>query len=146
MLSQAWDHFARSQSKWARSSPARSRHAPIRVARVRQQSAAAMSDAGDSEGSAANANADLIRRGYAAFARGDIAAVLAILAEDVLWHVPGRGPLARDYRGHGEVLGFFGRFMELCDRTFRVQIDDVLANSERVVVLCTESAQRVGRS
>ena len=105
-----------------------------------------MLDIGDSEGSAAKANADLIRRGYAAFARGDIAAVLAILAEDVLWHVPGRGPLARDYRGHGEVLGFFGRFMELCDQTFRIQIDDVLANSERVVVLCTESAQRLGRS
>jgi ketosteroid isomerase-like protein len=82
-----------------------------------------MSDIGDSEGSAAKANADLIRRGYAAFTRGDIAAVLAILAEDVLWHVPGRGPLSRDYRGHGEVLGFFGRFMELCDRTFEEHIE-----------------------
>jgi len=105
-----------------------------------------MSDIGDPEGSAAKANGDLIRRSYTAFARGDIAAVLAILAEDVLWHVPGRGLLSRDYRGHDEVLGFFGQFMELSDRTFRIQIDDVLANGERVVVLCTESAQRVGRS
>ena len=105
-----------------------------------------MSDIGDSAESAARANSDLIRGGYAAFARGDIAAVLAILDEDVLWHVPGHGPISRDYRGQGEVLGFFGRFMELCDRTFRIQIDDVLANSERVVVLCTESAQRLGRS
>ena len=105
-----------------------------------------MSDIGDSAGSAAKANAGLIRRSYAAFARGDVAAVLATLAEDVLWHVPGRGPISRDYRGHDEVLGFFGRFTELCDRTFRIQIDDVLANSECVVVLCTESAQRGGRS
>ena len=97
-------------------------------------------------GSAAQANADLIRRGYDAFTRGDIATVLAILAEDILWHVPGRGPLSQDYRGHGEVLGFFDRFMELSDRTFRIQIHDVLANSERVVVLCTESARRAGRS
>ena len=40
-----------------------------------------MSDFGDSAGSAARSNADLIRRGYAAFTRGDIAAVLAILTD-----------------------------------------------------------------
>lgn len=107
---------------------------------------AAMSQIKLSEVSAAESNAALIRRGYDAFARGDIEAVLLVLAEDILWHVPGRGPLSRDYRGHGEVLGFFGRFMDLSGGTFRIQIDDVLANQERVVVLCTESAQRAGRS
>ena len=95
---------------------------------------------------AANANADLVRRTYEAFMRGDLEAVLASFAEDILWHVPGRGPLSRDYRGHGEVLGFFRRFMDLSGGTFRIRIDDVLANGERVVVLCTESAQRAGRS
>ena len=105
-----------------------------------------MLDRGVSEAATAKANADLIRRGYDAFTRGDIASVLAIFAEDILWHVPGRGPLSRDYRGHGEVMGFFRRFMELSDGTFRIHIDDVLANRERVVVLCTESARRAGRS
>jgi ketosteroid isomerase-like protein len=99
-----------------------------------------------SEATDVASNAALIRRGYDAFAHGNIATVLAILAEDILWHVPGRGPLSRDYRGHAEVLGFFGRFMELSGGTFRIQIDDVLASRERVVVLCTESAQRSGRS
>lgn len=105
-----------------------------------------MVDIDVSEASAAKANADLIRCGYDAFARGDIAGVLSIFAEDILWHIPGRGPISRDYRGHREVLEFFNRFMELSGATFRIQIDDVLANHERVVVLCTESAQRAGRS
>jgi hypothetical protein len=36
--------------------------------------------------------------------------------------------------------------MELSSPTFRIQIDDVLSKGDRVVVPCTESAQRGGRS
>ena len=95
---------------------------------------------------AAKANAALIKSAYDAFSRGDIPDAMAAFAQDIFWHVPGRGPLSRDYRGHAEVLGFFGHFMELSRGTFRLQVDDVLAKGERVVVLCTESAQRGGRS
>ena len=93
----------------------------------------------------AETNGELIKSGYEAFARGDIPAVLRVLAEDILWHVPGRGPLSRDYRGHAEVLGFFLKFMELSCGTFRIHLEDILAYRERVVVLCTESARRAGR-
>jgi uncharacterized protein len=92
------------------------------------------------------ANAALIKGAYEAFARGDVAQAFAAFAENILWHVPGRGPLSRDYRGHAEVGGFFQEFMELSSGTFRIQIDDVLSKGDRVVVLCTESAQRGGRS
>ena len=104
-----------------------------------------MSDRDSAHATAAEANAALIISGYEAFARGDIPTVLKVLAEDVFWHVPGRGPISHDYRGHAEVMGFFGEFMELSGGTFRIQIDDVLANQDRVVVLCTESAERGGR-
>ena len=36
--------------------------------------------------------------------------------------------------------------MELSSGTFRIQIDNILAEGDRVVVLCTESAQRGSRS
>lgn len=39
----------------------------------------------------------------------------------------------------------FGRTMELSGRTFKIDIDAVLAEGERVVVLCTVSAERHGR-
>ena len=97
-------------------------------------------------GTVAKANGELITSAYHAFSRGDIQGAMATFAADIFWHVPGRGPLSRDYRGHAEVLGFFGHFMELSHGTFQLQIDDVLARGDRVVVLCTESAQRGGRS
>ena len=86
---------------------------------------------------AANANAALIKNAYDAFSRGDVPGAMSAFAEDILWHVPGRGPLSRDYRGRAEVLGFFGHFMELSGGSFRLQVDDVLAKDNRVVVLCT---------
>jgi ketosteroid isomerase-like protein len=93
----------------------------------------------------AQANQALIEGAYEAFARADIPTVLGALAEDILWHVPGRGPLSGDYRGHAEVLGFFRHFMELSEGTFRIAVDDVLAKGDRVIVLVTESARRQGR-
>jgi uncharacterized protein len=93
----------------------------------------------------AETNQALIERAYDAFARGDIPTVLGVLAEDILWHVPGRGPLSRDYNGHVEVLGFFQHFMELSEGTFRIAISDVFAKGNRVIMLVTESAQRQGR-
>ena len=87
-------------------------------------------------------NQALIERAYEAFARGDIPTVLGILADDILWHVPGRGPLSRDYHGHAEVLEFFRHFMNLSEGTFRIAVDSVLAKGDRVVVLVTESARR----
>ncbi|HXZ84097.1 MAG TPA: nuclear transport factor 2 family protein [Myxococcota bacterium] len=93
-----------------------------------------------------SANGALIRSAYAAFARGDVQAALSHFADDISWHVPGRGPLSRDYRGRDEVLGFFGHFMELSKGTFQLEVEEVLARGDRVVVLCTESARRGGRS
>jgi ketosteroid isomerase-like protein len=93
----------------------------------------------------AEANRRLIEGAYAAFARGDIPGVLRVLDERILWHVPGRGPLSRNYLGHQQVLAFFQKFTELSAGTFRIRIDDVLANEHRVIVLVTESARRGNR-
>ena len=96
--------------------------------------------------SKAEENRRLIEGAYAAFARGDVASVLRVLDPRILWHVPGRGPLSRNYMGHDEVVGFFKRVLDLSAGTFRIRIDDVLANENRVIVLVTESAKRGPRS
>ena len=93
-----------------------------------------------------NDNAQMIRDGYEAFARGDIPAVLEMLGEDITWHVPGRSPLSGDYRGHDDVLGFFRRSMELSEGTLQVALDEVVADGDRVVAITTVSAQRNGRT
>jgi ketosteroid isomerase-like protein len=128
-------------------SPALSKIAPARALRsaTLQQKEIDTMDIATADVKTAEANAALIMGGYAAFSRGDIPSALAVFAEDILWHVPGRGPLSRDYRGHAEVLGFFQHFMTLSDGTFHIKIDDVLAKGDRVVVLCTETARRTDR-
>ena len=93
----------------------------------------------------AEKNRKLVESAYQAFAHGDVSKAMDALSENVLWHVPGRGPLSRDYRGHDEVLGFFQHFMQLSNGTFRIQVDDVLAKGDRVIALVTESAKRKGR-
>ena len=90
-------------------------------------------------------NAAMIVGAYEAFGRGDIPGALELFAEDISWHVPGRGPLSREYRGPTEVLGFFNHFMQLSEGTFKIRIDEVFAKGDRVIILCTETARRGGR-
>jgi ketosteroid isomerase-like protein len=94
----------------------------------------------------AESNAQLIRRGYEAFEKGDIPAVLEVFGNDISWHVPGRSPLSGDYKGHDGVLGFFGKCMELSGGTLRVDANDILSEGDRVVAFTTVSAERRGRS
>jgi len=97
--------------------------------------------------STAAANADLIRRGYDAFARGDIPAALDVFHPDITWHVPGRSPLSGDYHGHPGVLEFFGRCQQLSADTLRVVPEEFfLGGGDRVVALCTVSAERHGQA
>ena len=91
------------------------------------------------------ANKAVIEGAYTAFAHGDISAVLEVFADDILWHVPGRGVLSRDYHGHAAILSFLQQVMHLSQGTFRIQIGEVLAKGDRVIVLVTESATRGGR-
>jgi YbgC/YbaW family acyl-CoA thioester hydrolase len=41
------------------------------------------------------------------YAGGDLAPVEELLAENVVWHVPGTSPIAGDYRGREAVTGYF---------------------------------------
>ena len=91
-------------------------------------------------------NAELIRRAYEAFSRGNLSVVFEILDQEITWHVPGSSPLSGDYKGHDEVGAFFAMTMELSGGTFTIDIQDVLAQRDQVVVLCTVAAERHGQS
>ena len=57
-------------------------------------------------------NLQVVKEGYAAFGRGDIPGLLALMAEDMEWHHPGPGlPLAGTYRGHDGVANFFQKLL-----------------------------------
>ena len=91
-------------------------------------------------------NATIIRKTYDDFAKGDIATVLETFHSYIIWHVPGHSPLSGDYRGHGEVGGFFKHTMELCGGIFAIEVHHVLAEEDLVVALVTVKAERNGHS
>lgn len=94
----------------------------------------------------AKENADLVRSGYEAFQRGDLAAFDSILTEDCVWHVPGRGQLAGDKKGRQATVEYYGKLGLLSEGTMKVDLHDVVANEEHVVGLHRFSAQSAGKS
>jgi uncharacterized protein len=91
-------------------------------------------------------NAIIIQKAYQDFADGNIPAVFAAIDTSITWHVPGHSPLSGDYRGHDQIGGFFRRTMELSGGTFRIDVHNILAEADLVVVLATVNAQRNGIS
>lgn len=86
-------------------------------------------------------SATLIRRGVEAFRRGDAAWIRQHVVDDIIWHVGGSTPLSGIYRGKDEVLDFMSREREgMAAVNAEMEIGDVLANDDHVVLLGTMSA------
>jgi hypothetical protein len=67
-------------------------------------------------------NATMYRRTADAFRAGDRAALAALIDGDVIWHIPGSGPMAGDIRGLEAVFRFFGRLRDVTGGTFTLGI------------------------
>jgi hypothetical protein len=91
-------------------------------------------------------NSAIIRKAYEDFARGSISAVFVALDPTITWHVPGHSPLSGDFTGHDQIEGFFRRTMELSGGAFSMDVHNVLADGDLVVVLVTVNAKRNGVS
>jgi ketosteroid isomerase-like protein len=91
-------------------------------------------------------NADLVRRFHEAQQKGDPSTLMEMLADDIVWHVPGRNLLSRDYRGRTEVAGFWAKARELSGGTVRTELLDVLEGERHAVALVRVFAEREGKS
>jgi uncharacterized protein len=89
-------------------------------------------------------NETLVRNGYEAFAKGDMQTVNELFSDDIVWHVPGRGQLAGDYKGKDQVFDFFTKLINESGGTFQQEVHDVIANDEHTIVMVTWSAERGG--
>jgi len=94
----------------------------------------------------AHQNEDLLRKGYVAAQALDIEGAEEALAEDVVFHVPGRGLISGEYRGRDAVLGFFAKGHELSGGTLQIELHDVLANDDHAIALQVNRAKRNGKS
>ena len=94
----------------------------------------------------AKENAEVVRRGYEAFQKGDLAAFDDILADDCVWHVPGKSQVAGDKKGRQATVEYYGQLGQLTEGSIQVELHDVVANDEHVVGLHRVSASRGGKS
>ena len=78
---------------------------------------------------------------------GDMDTLRELFDPEIVWHFPGRSPLAGDHRGTDVVLGFFGRTMELTAGTLRVELSvhDVVADDRHTVGMHLGTGEREGR-
>jgi len=94
----------------------------------------------------AKENAEVVRRGYEAFQKGDMAAFDDILADDCVWHVPGKSQVAGDKKGRKATVDYYVQLGTLTDGNISVELHDVIANDEHVAGLHRTSASRGGNS
>ncbi len=94
----------------------------------------------------AHPNEELLRNGYDDFIKGGVGAVIDLFADDCVWHVGGRNPLAGDYKGKYGVSEFFQKLMEITEGSFELEYDDVMVSDQGGTVLCRERARRAGRN
>jgi len=93
-----------------------------------------------------NAYESLVRRLYQDFESGDLDLLAVVMAQNVVWHEPGRSSLAGDYKGPGAVLNFLGQLKALSGGTFKIEVLDVLSKPDRAVVFQRETATRNGKT
>ena len=89
-----------------------------------------------------HANAALLRRLFDAFAERDVAVVGELLAEDVVWTVPGEMPVAGEHRGRRPVVRFLGRTTRLTEGTYRSELRYALGGEDRAVAVYRATGRR----
>ncbi len=90
-------------------------------------------------------NAALVRNGYEAFGKGDMAALTQLFAEGVVWHLPGNSQISGEHKGRDAVFAVFAKVGQISGGTFKIELHDVIANDEHTVVVQRGTASRPGK-
>jgi len=88
-------------------------------------------------------NAEIIKGGYEAFARGDGPDLFSRFAPDIEWTAPAGSPreLGGAYKGHEEVQAFFGKVLGAYGEHLAVRPEEFIEAGDRVVVFGTIDAR-----
>jgi hypothetical protein len=81
-----------------------------------------------------DANAEIVRRAYAAFNSADIDTLNELMAQTITWHTPGRSAIAGDHRGRDATFTQFGTYGGQTAGTFKATLLDVASTGDGVVV------------
>jgi ketosteroid isomerase-like protein len=91
-------------------------------------------------------NIAVVRRGYEAFAKGDIETLKALFTADANWHALRVGILPGNYLGAQAILGFFGQLARETEGTMRVEPVTMAASGDSVFVFQRITGTRKGKT
>ena len=91
-------------------------------------------------------NVAIMQRAYDAFNKADMDTLIEIFDESIVWHLPGRSSMAKDYEGRDATLAYFGEIGEKTGGTFQAELQHLLADDDdRVVGIQRSTGERDGR-
>jgi ketosteroid isomerase-like protein len=91
----------------------------------------------------AGSNEEIVRQGYKAFGEGDMETLGSLFAADVVHSAPGNSPIAGEYKGIDDVLGYYAKLFELSDGTFTAELKSTKdEDDDKVVATHRDKAQR----
>jgi ketosteroid isomerase-like protein len=67
------------------------------------------------------------------YAGGSLSGVTELLADDIVWHVPGSSPIAGDHRRHDGVIKYFETRRRLASNTMKLEPAEMLTDDDCVV-------------
>jgi ketosteroid isomerase-like protein len=93
----------------------------------------------------AHPHAELAQRAYEAFAKGDVAALDTMMADDVTYYISGTSAISGTYEGKQTVFAFFADLAERSGGTFEVDVHDIVANDSHTDALVKLGGERDGK-
>jgi uncharacterized protein len=91
-----------------------------------------------------HSNANLLRKGYDAYNKGDANQLADLFADDVVIHVQGRSPLAGDHQGKNGLRFLFSTTKENVEED-SMNVQEVAANDDFAVAVLNTSGKRKGK-
>ena len=79
-------------------------------------------------------NEELVRKGYKAFGEGDMDTLRSLYATDAVHSNAGNNPVAGEYKGVDDILGFYGQLFERSGGTFSAELQSTKAEGDDTVV------------
>lgn len=90
-------------------------------------------------------NETLLRGAYEAMAAGDGRSLARLLSAETTWVICGEGKLAGTYQGPDEIFRLWKAIADQTSGGLQLEVEDVLANDQRGVVLVVARGERNGR-
>ncbi|MDT9691806.1 nuclear transport factor 2 family protein [Streptomyces sp. P9(2023)] len=79
-------------------------------------------------------DAALVRQGYEAFGKGDLATLAELMTADCTHHSPGESQVSGHFKGRENILAMFQQLFDLSHGTMRVELDGVYPDGRGHVI------------